>query len=111
MDIDLLELMKDKGFRHQWMSQKLREVIGAQIVALRKQRGMMQYQFADFVGIKQSSLSKLETGKGYPRLASLLKIARACDVGLIVRFCDWPEFIKYVSGEPQTIKGFDPNEF
>lgn len=94
-DIDLIVLLQDKDFRDSWMGAKVIELIALQVRGLRIGRGMSQKQFAEFIGSDQPTLSNLELGKSSPNLDTLLKIAKACDVALIVSFTSWREFIKF----------------
>ncbi len=52
----------------------------AQLIALRKERGLPQQQMADTIGIHVNSLKKYETGQAQPSLDVLKKIALALNV-------------------------------
>lgn len=49
---------------------------------LRKWRGLTQAQLSEAVGIAQASLSELENKPGSGQIETLVKIARALDVGV-----------------------------
>ncbi len=54
--------------------------LGGRIRALRLARRMSQVQLAEAVGIRQHTLSKVETGGGAPSLETMLAIADALGV-------------------------------
>lgn len=54
--------------------------IGQRIVELRKQQGITQVQLADAIGVKQSSIARIESGKHAQRLDVLSRIADALGV-------------------------------
>ena len=54
--------------------------IGGRIKHMREQRGMTQPELAEAIGIKQPSMSDIESGKSKsPSAINLLKIAHALD--------------------------------
>jgi len=62
------------------------ELFGARIRELRKQRGMIQEQLADVIGIEQKHVSLIERGKSYPSLDRLMRIAEVLQVPLPALF-------------------------
>lgn len=80
--------------RHAWMADVLGKSIAGQIRALRKSRKMTQEQFGALVGMQASRISQLETPEHAIRcnVTTLLRIAKACDVALIIKFVDWRTF-------------------
>ena len=58
--------------------------ISDRAIQLRKELNMTQTEFAHYVGIPQSAISKLESSQSKPTLQTLTKIAKACTVGV-----DW----------------------
>lgn len=59
-----------------------KKLIGERIGKLRKARGFTQSKLAEQIGLDNSHLSRLETGKHYPSLDSLEAMAKALDVEL-----------------------------
>lgn len=53
------------------MKSNLNKQIGKRIQYLRKQRGLSQEQLAEALGIATTSLSYIETGRGFMTLATL----------------------------------------
>lgn len=49
--------------------------ISATVVALRDEAGLTQREFAAKVGMKQSQLARIETGRQVPKLVTLAKLA------------------------------------
>lgn len=56
--------------------------LGKQIKALRKNKHLTQYDFAEKLNISRSTLSCYETGQRTPNIKTLQDIARICGVGL-----------------------------
>ena len=64
---------------------------------MRKFRGSMsQTEFADFLGKKQTVVSRLENPNytGWT-LSTLFEVASKLNIGVIVRFVDFPSFLKF----------------
>lgn len=51
---------------------------------VREMRGLSQRELAAAVGVSQSAIAQIETGRTQPTLANLKKIAEALDVSLCV---------------------------
>ena len=65
----------------------IREIVSANLLALRKQRGLTQNELADRLGINRVSLSRILSNKNDIRVSTITKIADA--IG-----CDVAEFFK-----------------
>ena len=57
-------------------------VTGAVIKELREKNAMTQLQLADKLGVSDKTISKWETGKGYPDITLLESIADAFSVSV-----------------------------
>ena len=57
-------------------------VTGAVIKELREKNNVTQLQLADKLGVSDKTISKWETGKGYPDITLLDPIANALSVSL-----------------------------
>ena len=110
-----------KEYRDGYLQTQVRAGIAYQIQALREKSGLNQTEFARKIGTKQSVVSRLEnTDYGIVNVQTLLDIACAADVALIVRFASYPEFLmknddmSVAALQPQTIyesikaKAFEP---
>lgn len=58
------------------------KAFGQQLAAVRKSRGMTQQELAEKLDISLVSIGYIETGKRWPRLSTLHRIADALDVRL-----------------------------
>jgi len=58
-------------------------MISENIAKYRKQRGLTQEQLGELVGVSNQSVSKWETGKGFPDIKLLEPLAQALDVSLV----------------------------
>lgn len=60
----------------------IKKFIGAKIKAARINKNMTQYALAEEVGMDEKQLSRLESGKHYPTLKTLLAIAKVLEIKL-----------------------------
>lgn len=58
----------------------------SRLIALRAATGMTQREFAERVGMKQSQLARIESGKQIPKLETLAKLAAAAGYAVEVHF-------------------------
>jgi transcriptional regulator with XRE-family HTH domain len=93
---DRLDLVRfnEKLYRDGYLQAKVRGMIAYQIQALRDKTEMNQIDFAKKIGKTQSMVSRLEdTEYGRVTVQTLLDIACALDVALIVKFASYPDFL------------------
>jgi transcriptional regulator with XRE-family HTH domain len=90
------ELAGKRGFRHRYLGAQTCTKIVRQIRALRRQRGWSQAEFAKRLRKPQSNVSQRLENLDYTgfTLNTLLEVAEACDVGLIVEFVPYKNFIR-----------------
>jgi len=83
----LIARIRDKEHRDAFVSARIQVGIPLQIRALREQKEWNQQELADNAGVKQSWIATIENPNysGFS-LKTLLKLASAFDVGLIVEF-------------------------
>lgn len=62
--------------------QRRRAQMGRRLRRVREQRGLSQEQVAERSGVAQESLSRIETGRRDPRLATLRRLAKGLDLSL-----------------------------
>lgn len=67
-----------------------KKLLGKRIKEIRKNKGLTQEKLSEMSGIETSSLSGIESGRFFPSLYLLSKIALILDVELL-------EFFKFVS--------------
>ena len=92
--ISKFKKLKNKQYRHAYLKEHIRVGIASQIRILRNKSNISQSQLAEIVGTKQSVISRLEDPDyGTVNLNTLLKIAEAFDVSLLVKFASFGKFI------------------
>jgi transcriptional regulator with XRE-family HTH domain len=110
---DLNELAKfdRKAYRDGYLQAKVRGLIAYQIQALREKTGLSQTDFAKKIGKTQSVVSRLEdTEYGRVSVQTLLDIACALDVALVVKFASYPDFLSQTRDasvaalQPKTVR-------
>lgn len=110
-----LEKLKNKVYRSAYVAENVRMGIAFQIRAMREQRSMSQAGLGDRLGKPQSVVSRLENPNyGKLTIQSLLEIASAFDVALLVQFVTYPEFIRRtrnVSPQAFQVDEFDVDHF
>jgi transcriptional regulator with XRE-family HTH domain len=111
----LFERLKRKSYRDEYVAEGVRTGIAHQIRALRDQREWSQKMLADVLVKPQSVVSRIEDPDyGKLSIQTLLEIAAAFDVGLIVRFVNFPEFLRRtrnVGPQALTAESFDEAQF
>jgi transcriptional regulator with XRE-family HTH domain len=86
-DAPLAKELSDPEVREHTVESQIKIGIPFQMRAMREHRGWTQETLADKLGTTQNTISRLENPKtGKPSVKTLLRIARAFDVGLLVRF-------------------------
>jgi transcriptional regulator with XRE-family HTH domain len=65
-----------------------------QVARLRMKRGLTQKELARLVGTRQSSISRLESGKSQPSVSFLRRIANALKARLVVEFVPQEESVR-----------------
>ncbi len=56
--------------------------LGLKIKELRKRKGLTQEELAELIQMEQNSISVMESGRNFPTLGTLEKIAKVLDVNL-----------------------------
>lgn len=85
--------LESPGFRHGYMARQLKAFLAQQIRALRG--SMRQSEFGEKIGKPQSVVSRLEKQMDKQiSIQTLIDIASALDIAVIVRFVDFPTFLK-----------------
>jgi hypothetical protein len=97
---ELVRDLTDEEFRHEYMMDQVRSFIAFQIRALREQPGRRwsQGDLAKKSGKTQSVISRMEDPDyGKLSLQSLLEIAIAYDLPLLVQFVEWDDWLARMS--------------
>ena len=94
----------DREYRHATAEAEIRRGIRAQVRTLRDSRRWSQTELAERIAkltgtsalTVQPNISRLESKRdGYPRIQTLLQIAEAFDVALVVRFVPFSELSEW----------------
>ena len=106
----LLKKLKRKEYRDANVSSNVKHAIARQIRAIREQRNWTQTEMGRKAGTRQNIISRLENPDyGQISIQTLLNLASAFDVGLIVRFVKFDEFIRRNSNV--TTESFEVPKF
>jgi transcriptional regulator with XRE-family HTH domain len=94
----LADLLQNPDFRREFVSDFAQEMIATQIRAMRERLGLNQGQLGDAAGgMSQIQVSRLENPDySGTSVNSLKRIAQAFEVGLIVRFAPFSQFIDWI---------------
>lgn len=104
----LAHQFRDKSFRDTYVVAHTRRFLARQ---MRKFRGSMsQTEFADFLGKKQTVVSRLENPNytGWT-LSTLFEVASKLNIAVFVRFVDFSTFLKY--SDDQTAEAMRPEAY
>ena len=82
----LAKSMKDPEFKKLWEEDELEYQIISMIISARAEKGLTQSDLSRIAGIRQSNISRIESGKCTPSIDSLNKIATALGKRLILEF-------------------------
>lgn len=106
------EELAEKEMRDAFLAAQTRTRLASQIRTIRTQRGWSQAQLANELRTLQSAISRMED-RSYGKLSlqSLFEIAAAFDVGLMVEFVPYDEFLLRTSDlslVALSVEPFDP---
>lgn len=90
------EQLKDQQFRNAFLARTVRESVAAQVKTLRKQYRLSLREFARRCGFSYGTAFRLEHPllNAGTTIKTLLTIASAFDVALIVKFVSWSRFLQ-----------------
>jgi transcriptional regulator with XRE-family HTH domain len=95
--------LRDPEIRQHTVESQIKIGIPFQIRSMREHRGWTQEKLAEKIGTTQNTISRLENPKtGKPTITTLLRIANACDVGLLVRFVPFGFYGDVIQAMDQT---------
>jgi transcriptional regulator with XRE-family HTH domain len=108
----LITELRNKEYRDAFVSEHIDTGIPFQIRALREQRSLTQKELADRAGVTQVWISRIENPNysGFS-IKTLLKLASAFDIGLIVRFVPISNLVKWeLQLSPESLQAVSFNE-
>ena len=92
---DLLEKLKDKTYRDLFVAEQIYSRLPLKIQIMREQQGLTQEQFGEKAGMAQTWVSKIENPNyGKLTISTLLRVASAHDVALVVDFVPFSRLLK-----------------
>lgn len=112
--VRLIEELKNKEYRDEFVSSNVDVGVAFQVRALRKQRNWTQEKLADISKKKQKTISDLENPSNSPTISTLKKIATAFEVGLVVRFVPFGDMVKWdlnLSAGSLEVPSFEDDPF
>ncbi len=80
------ELMQDPAVHDAYKAQAAEYAVARAVIAARVGAGLSQAQLAQRMGTQQSFIARLESGRGLPSMATMVKIAQATGTRLHVGF-------------------------
>ena len=83
---DLKERLKDPEFANEYKALEPEYEIIRQVIQSRTEQNITQKELADRIGIKQSNISRLESGNYNPSLEFLKKVANGLGKELHIEF-------------------------
>ena len=96
------KLLNDKAARQAYIRSKLGVNIASQIRALRRRRkGLTQTELAKEAEMKQSRISAIERPGTSLNIETLVRLASAFHVGLVVKFVSFSEMLQWENGFSQ----------
>lgn len=111
----LLNKLRRRSYRAAYVDENVRTGIAHQIRALREQRGWSQKKLAEVLGKPQSVVSRIEDPDyGKLSIQTLLEIAEALDIALLIRYVAFPDFItqmRNVTPEALGADSFSEDQF
>lgn len=112
---ELISLLKDKEYRDAFVAASINIGVPAQIRVLRKQRDWSEKRLADEAKMLQPAISRLEDpDRGSVNLKTLLRLAAAFNVGLVVRFVPFSEMVDWklkLSLKSLEVESFDKDPY
>lgn len=90
-----IDRLGSKAYRDAYLEAQVHSWISHQFRALRMSMGLTQKRMAEKIGKPQSVISRLENDEyGKVSLQTLLDVAQAIDVALLVQFVSYPDLLE-----------------
>ena len=86
IDSVISEQLKDPAFAEAWAETELEDQIKRNLIQARIDAGLTQKQLAERSGVRQSNISRIESGAAIPTLQTLSAIARGIGKKLKISF-------------------------
>ena len=79
-------LEKDKEFKKIWEEEAIKREVTKMLIEMRIKQGLTQKELAEKLETSQSSIARLESGKGNPTLNFLVKLGKALNKRLELHY-------------------------
>lgn len=107
----LFSKLANRKYRNLFVASQVNKGIPYQLRALRAARGMTQADLAERAGTTQTVISRIENkGAGNLSVKTLIKLAEAFDVALVVRFEAIDKFIRWLDNFSPDDISFETSE-
>jgi transcriptional regulator with XRE-family HTH domain len=108
----LIDKLRQNGrVREAYVRSKVTTNVASQIRALRRRQGQTQQEFAQTVEMKQSRVSAMERPETSLNIDTLVRVAGALKLGLIVKFCSFNDMVNWENSFSQdTFDALDLDE-
>jgi transcriptional regulator with XRE-family HTH domain len=94
----IVRALTRKGYREAYVAQHVKRDLATQIRMMREDRGWTQADLAERIGSRQPAIARLENDDyGQYSLQTLMRLASAFDVALMVRFVPFSELADYTA--------------
>src|SRR5262245_47841164 len=80
----LADQLQNEVVRAQWDAQAPARALALRLVQYRADHGLTQTELARRLGLKQPAVARLETGEHMPTIGTLLRIAEALEIEILV---------------------------
>src|SRR5450432_2620024 len=91
----ITKLLRNKEYRDAYVEEKVTTSLPFQIRALREQRDWSQAELGNEADMRQNAISRLEDAEnGTPSLTTLLRLAHAFDLALLVKFVPFSRLLR-----------------
>lgn len=111
----LISKLSKEDYRHSYVAEGVKTWIARQVRALREQRDWSQSDLSNKTNKPQSAISRIEDPDyGKMSLQTLFDLAKAFDVALIVKFIDYPTFLRETDDQKtgsMHVESFDEQSF
>lgn len=76
--------LQDRDVRARWEAQAPARAVALRLVQYRAEHGLTQTELARRLGLKQPAVARMETGEHAPTIRTLLRIAEALEIEILL---------------------------
>lgn len=96
--------LEDPEFRAEWERLAAARAVAETVSANRERKGMTQTALARAIGVRQPVIARIESGEHVPTIETLIKIASALDIEIMVGIAPSSRPEPSIAGEPSGAK-------